>query len=406
MVMSLVRSFLKDRGGATATIIAIALVPIIGTLAISADYSKAAKQKYALQQIVDSTATALARDTDLLLLSGTDLNTRAMTYAKAVASTEPVEGMALTATADANRVHINATGNVKLTFAKVLGADNLIVTAAVTVERAKAKKIELALGLDNTGSMAGSKITELKSAVKSLVDFMSDPSKNSGETKISLVPFTTYVKTDPAWMPNSMLESAAPYGWDGCLTDRDQPNDTTDATPSTSDPATLFWWRTSKSKTTQVNCGGLARIIPLTTDLPKIKSAADTMIASGNTNVTIGLAWAWHALSPSLPLNQGSPNGTEDLLRAMIVLTDGENTSNRWGGNSGDAIDKRTTAVCNNIKANGVVLYTIRLINGDENLLKSCATTPSHYYFVKNASELTPVFQQIASSLSKMRISQ
>jgi Flp pilus assembly protein TadG len=405
--MSLFRSFLKDRSGATAMVMAIAMIPILGTLAISVDYSKAMKQKYTLQQVVDSTATALARDTDLLLLGDAALQARAQNYAKSVTGAAPVENMALKATADSAKVHVDATGEVPLTFARILGSDSLIVTASVTVERARAKKIELALALDNTGSMAGTKITQLKAAVKGLVDFLADPKKNAGPTKIALVPFTKVVKSDPNWWTSTnYLESSPPKGWDGCLTDRDQPHDVKDTAPNPVTPASLFWWRTSATSKSQVSCGGLAQIIPLTSDLPKIKAAADTMIASGTTNVPIGLAWAWHALSPNVPLNQGSPAGTEDLLRAIIVLTDGENTANRWGNNGGDAIDKRLTELCTNVKAAGIVLYTIRVIDGDANLLKACATTPTHYYNVTDASQLTPVFEQIASSLSKMRITQ
>jgi Flp pilus assembly protein TadG len=400
-----VRSFLKDKGGATAAIMSIALVPIIGTLALSADYSKVMKQKYTLQQVVDSTATALARDTDVLLLSYDEVQTRATNYAKSVSPNEPVNGMTLKATVNSDKVHVDASGNVKLTFAKILGADSLIVNASVTVERSKAKKIELALALDNTGSMSGNKITQLKAAVKSLVDFMNDPKKNAGPTKISLVPFAVNVKTDPTWFTADMLEGTPPMSWDGCMTDRDQPHDAKDTLPGSATPGSRFWWKKKASDTNQVNCGNLARIIPLTSDLAKIKTAADTMIASGNTNVPIGLAWAWHTLSPSAPLKEGSPDGTADLLRAVILLTDGDNTQNRWGNNGGDAIDQRTTEVCTNIKAAGIVLYTIRVINGDATLLKSCATTPTHYYNVTDASQLTPVFEQIASSLSKMRIS-
>jgi Flp pilus assembly protein TadG len=401
-----IRSFMKDKKGATAAIMSIALVPIIGTLALSADYSKVMKQKYTLQQVVDSTATALARDSDVLLLSYDEVQTRALNYARSVAGAVPVDGMTLKANVDADKVHIDASGDVKLTFAKVLGADSLIVTASVTVERAKAKRIEVALALDNTGSMSGNKLTQLKAAVKSLVDFMNDPKKNAGPTKISLVPFATYVKTDPTWFTPDMLEGTPPANWDGCVTDRDQPHDARDTVPGSATPGSRFWWKKKTSDTSQVSCGGIARIIPLTSDLAKIKTAADTMIASGTTNVPIGLAWAWHSLSTGAPLKEGSPDGTADLLRAVILLTDGENTANRWGGNGGDAIDKRMTEVCNGIKAAGIVLYTIRVINGDATLLRSCATTPTHYYNVTDASQLTPVFEQIASSLSKMRISQ
>lgn len=401
-MMNPVRSFLEDRRGATAAMFAVAVVPIIGTLAIAADYSSVMRQRVDLQQVVDSTATALARDTDILLLNAAALNARALSYANAVSGALPVANMALQASANADQISVSASGEAKLIFAKILGADSLLVTASVTVDRAKTKTIELALVLDNTGSMAGAKIAQLKLAVKGLVDFLADPKKNKGPTKIALVPFTTYVRTDPAWMTNAMLESSAPKGWTGCVTDRDQPNDTTDTTP-TGGTDTKFWWRKNVGGSA-VNCGSLAKIIPLTSDLPKIKTAANTMIASGATNVPIGVVWGMHALTGGSPLTEGSPEGTKDLLRAMIVLTDGQNTQNRWTSNQGQ-IDARLTLACNNAKAKGIVVYTIRLIDGNEKLLKACATSFTHYYSVSNASQLTPVFEQIASSLSKMRIS-
>ena len=407
--------FWRDRKGVTAALMSVALVPIVGTLAISTDYSKVMKQKYALQQVVDSTATSLAKDTDVLLLSSTQLQTRALAYANAVTGNTPVENLALTVAADSERIKVDAAGNVKLSFAKIFGTESLAVSVSVTVERSKTKNIEIALALDNTGSMSSSgKITQLKAAVKALVDYMGDKTKNPGNTKIALIPFTTNVKTDRSWMLDSYMETTPPTDWDGCVTDRNQPNDITDASPTSGNTGTLYSWGTEESTkyhgqwTTKMvanDCGNLAKIIPLTSDLAKIRTAADTMIADGMTNVPIGVAWAWHALSASQPLNQGSPEGTKDLLRVMIVLTDGENTANRWGGNNGNAIDKRLTAVCNNVKATGIIVYTVRVINGDANLLKACATSPTHYYNVTNSEQMTPVFEQIASSLSRLRIS-
>jgi Flp pilus assembly protein TadG len=413
--MTLVRNFMQDRKGATAALMSIAMVPIVGTLAISIDYSKAVKQKYALQQVVDSTATALAKDTDVLLLSQTDLDARAKTYAQGVAGSIPVEDLNITVTAGEDIIHIDSDGKVKLTFGKVLGTDSLIVKASVTVQRAKAKKVELALALDNTGSMGGTKIKELKNAVRGLVDFMNDVTKNSGETRISLVPFTTYVRTDKAWMPNSILDGTPPSNWDGCVTDREQPNDVTDISPLSggstarhrfSKPGYVWNGSGYELKDTPISCGSLAQAIPLTSDLQVIKNAADTMIASGNTNVPIGIYWAWNSLTTTLPMTQASPKDTKDLVRAMIVLTDGDNTSNYWGGNGGNAIDKRMAEVCNNVKADGIILYTVRVLDGNAAALKSCATSTTHYYNITSADQLTPVFQQIAASLSKLRISQ
>ena len=49
------------------------------------------------------------------------------------------------------------------------------------------------------------------------------------------------------------------------------------------------------------------------------------MQPNGNTNVTIGLAWAWHALTPGAPLSEASAP-KPDLDKVIILLTDGENT--------------------------------------------------------------------------------
>lgn len=411
--MNAARKFWQDRRGATAALMSIALVPIIGTLAISVEYSNAIKQKYTLQQIVDSTATALAKDTDVLLLKQGELDARALTYAKGVMQKTPVDGLKLDTKAAQDDIQVKATGTVKLTFAKVLGQDSLIVEASVTVVRAKAQKIELALALDNTGSMAGSKIKELKAAVRSLADFMGDKTKNPGEVKISMIPFANYVRTDKAWMPNSILQGTPPRNWDGCVTDREQPNDVNDAVPTGgsttrhrfSRPQWVWAGWNWREEDVTINCDGLAKIIPLTSNMATVKSAADSMISTGTTNVPIGLAWAWNSLTTTAPLTQATPKSDKlDVVRAIILLTDGENTENYWGGNSGGAIDKRMAEVCKNIKADGIVLYTIRVIDGNAEALKACATSTSHYYNITNASDMTPVFQQIATSLSKLRI--
>ena len=93
----------------------------------------------------------------------------------------------------------------------------------------------------------------------------------------------------------------------------------------------------------------------------------------------------------------------------MILLTDGDNTKNRWDGNGSSpspAVDDRTTLACNNIKTAGVTIYTIRVMDGNAALLRNCATTPSMYYEVTAASQLSPIFKAIASEISQVRLTQ
>jgi hypothetical protein len=126
------------------------------------------------------------------------------------------------------------------------------------------------------------------------------------------------------------------------------------------------------------------------------------MNPSGNTNVTIGLVWGWHALTKSEPMTQGS-DPSPDKDKVIVLLTDGDNTQNRWT-TSGSSIDARTAAACTNVKAANIKVYTVRVIDGDANLLRNCATKTNMYYDVNQASQLNSVFTSIAQNLANLRI--
>jgi Mg-chelatase subunit ChlD len=135
-----------------------------------------------------------------------------------------------------------------------------------------------------------------------------------------------------------------------------------------------------------------------------MRTKTDQMRASGNTNITIGVAWGMHSLTPSLPMTEAESMSTVDLEKYMIVLTDGDNTESRTS-TSRSTIDARTQAACQEAKAMGIRIYTVRVINGNANLLRNCASAPSMYYDVQNVSSLTGVFGQIAGALSQIYIS-
>ncbi|TFF27129.1 VWA domain-containing protein [Jiella endophytica] len=184
--------------------------------------------------------------------------------------------------------------------------------------------------------------------------------------------------------------------WSGCVIDRTQPYDVQKDAPQSSIAATLY---------PKANCARntLLAAYPLTTDLATLKTKVDAMQPSGNTNITIGVQWGMEAFTPTYPL--AGANTDARTQKVMIVLTDGNNTQNRWNGSSQSSqIDARTSLACTNAKAMDVELYTIRLIDGNETLLKNCATDTSHYFSVTSASQLTKTFQEIAERVLRIRI--
>ena len=142
--------------------------------------------------------------------------------------------------------------------------------------------------------------------------------------------------------------------------------------------------------------------MPLSADWTALHSKVDAMTPTGNTNVTIGMAWAWQTLSPVAPMN--APEPELDLDKVIVLLTDGQNTQNRFTSST-SSIDSRTEKVCTNAKAANIKVYTVRVIDGNASLLRGCATKPEMYYDVDEAAQLNSVFASIAQNLANLRIS-
>jgi hypothetical protein len=160
-------------------------------------------------------------------------------------------------------------------------------------------------------------------------------------------------------------------------------------------------------------------LLPLTTswgesdsdDVTTLRGKIKQMQPSGYTNLTIGLAWAWHALSQGGVLAEGAEDGAENRQKYIILLSDGDNTRNRFS-DSELTMNSRTRKVCDNIhaleKPDGTPLikvYAIRLINGDAALLSYCASEPDMYKEVENANELSSIFSAIGSEIASLHLS-
>jgi Flp pilus assembly protein TadG len=397
----MLKHFLHDRRGATAVLFTLCLIPVVGAIGFAVDYGRASKERAKLQMALDSAAIATAKLPPTTPYA--TLRQNAQDFFDANYKQRELRDIVVTVVDGGATLTLSATGVMDNHIMPVLGKMNESVSATVGVARPFRRKLELALALDNTGSMAGTKISELQKAVKLLLDILQPTIVEPDDVKVSIVPFARFVKVPVAQMQTSWLEKSPPHNWSGCLTDRNQPNDAGDTAPVAGSVNTLYWWRTATNTNTPVDCGNLTTIQPLTTDFPTLYAKATQMVAAGNTNVTIGVVWGWHTLSPGNPMTGGSGPTVPDVIRAMIVLTDGENTQNRWTS-SVPAIDARTTAVCDSVKSDGIQIYTVRVIDGDINLLRDCASDPSKFFDVQNATQLSTVFSQIATNLAQLRL--
>ena len=176
-------------------------------------------------------------------------------------------------------------------------------------------------------------------------------------------------------------------------------------------------------------------VTPLTSNRTVVKTEINALAAAGNTNTTEGLMWAWRVVSPGAPFTQGASYADASTTKIIILLSDGNNFINARtddlgsdysaygyvangrlpGASAGQtqveietALDARTALACQNIKAAGIELYTIRFdLAGDVRsgaLLSACATAPRYYLDVPDSAQLDTAFRRIADEIIQLHI--
>ncbi|MDC7675624.1 vWA domain-containing protein [Asticcacaulis machinosus] len=209
---------------------------------------------------------------------------------------------------------------------------------------------------------------------------------------------TTDIKNNDTISANSDLLGVGTTNWNGCVIDRTQPYDISAESPDGTTAAKNY--PASKCATNT-----LLPVMGLTTDITAARAHVQKMAPAGNTNVTIGVQWGMEVLSPGLPFNTGVAFGTENINKYMIVVTDGQNTQNRWTTKTAD-IDARTLEACKAAKAKGITIFTVRVMEGNSSLLEQCASRSDYYYNLSNASELSGALGSIVRSIKKIRLTE
>ncbi|HUN13212.1 MAG TPA: pilus assembly protein, partial [Rhabdaerophilum sp.] len=278
--MNRFRTFASDRRGTVTQFLTIAMLPLMGITGLAVDYARSTQAKSEIQGALDSTALMLTREAPKKDVAA--LKKLADPYfAALIASKRPeyaFSGIAVQKTDKIVSVSTNAA--VKTFFGGIyawFGASNAnswTVDVASTAAYGT-KKIELALVLDNTGSMASAnKIVELKKASHTLLTMLQSAATAPDQVKVAVVPYTTQVRLDTTyknanWLtttPTGTFIGGAGYTvpasrdfWNGCIADRDTGYNAD--TKPVSIPV-------AKSLYPMVNCvgGGIARMMPLSSN--------------------------------------------------------------------------------------------------------------------------------------------
>ncbi len=447
--MRLLRSLCLSEEGSTLPIIGLSLLVLVGATGIAVDVGRAALLQARLSSTLDAAGLAAGAT-----VSTSNLSTEATKYMNTNMGTgylnATLTNLEVRSNTDNTVITLTASASMPTTLMRVLGHDEINVSASSEIIRAN-KGLELVLVLDNTGSMAGSPISSLKTAATDLINILYGSRTTVPNLWVGIVPFSHTVNIGSgrtSWIDVAARNSFnwGPTSWAGCVDARTGGLDVTDDPPSTQLFRPYYWpdhdsynnWIVSSGydmsggRGPNRNCP--RTVTAMTASKSTLLTAINAMKAEGNTHVNLGAAWGWNMLSPrwrslwggemdthQLPLDYNTPL----MNKAVVIMTDGDNTMSNsvrtaYGylsdgllGTTSQTtaearLDARLSQVCTRMKANGILVYTIGFRNPGatiSNLLRGCATVPEYYFDSPTNASLQTAFRTIGDSLANLRIS-
>lgn len=455
--MALLRRFLTSTTGNTGVIFAISAVPLIIATGSAIDMVRANNAQTVLQKATDAAAfagmnarTMSADQIQTLVTDYLNKNDIASTFAT-ITEIQPNWD------STSGVFTVRVTGKINTTLMSFAGINALDVTAFSQVA-AGGRALEVALVLDNTGSMAaGGRLDALKQASRNLVQTVTGGSHADGYTRIGIVPFAEYVnvgvdKKTAGWLTvppdavyassntctytyphktgchfedvvssydgvstTTQVEYCTSWGtpdvtcgptsttisWAGCVGSRDEPLDEMVANPAKLYPGVLG-----------VSCPSAVQA--LTNDVTVLESKINGLWAQGDTYIPAGLLWGWNLLDASEPFTGAKTSEELEAMsgvKAIVLMTDGDNTRSA-SYPTHDNIDKtkgdaKTAALCSAIKAAGIKIFTVALNvtnQSSKDMLTDCASEPAMAFDVNDNTAMMAAFDSIAGSLAAIRL--
>ena len=197
-------NFRLNISGATAVLTGLLIVPVIGAAGMAIDFARAQSVQSILQSAADSAAIAT-------IAAGNDTSEAITARADAIVANNSaqlhgsqIDQMTVTYVNGTATVEIES--NVATTFSKIIGMDTIPVSVTSKAQ-ASGGALEIALVLDNTGSMSGH-MDDLKTAANDLVSKVYASAADASSVRFAVVPYAGAVNignegSHMAWMDTS-----------------------------------------------------------------------------------------------------------------------------------------------------------------------------------------------------------
>jgi Flp pilus assembly protein TadG len=423
---SSVAAFMADRSGNFAVIFALTSIPIVMAVGLAVDYTRMLAVKSDMQNALDAALLSTAKDIAQDKIKPGDAQRAVTNFFEANLNANRIDVASVHLVNfkfDPKTIKISADVDTDLPLMfPVFGIGPTATVSTSATASYIERKVEVSMVLDVTGSMdrrikstGSKKIDDLKKATNVAIDAFLD--SNAGNTRVAIVPYSTGVNSGS--FVSAVRDPAGNLPKDACANERRGIHMFDDAAPAKGKV-------TRADETDYLNEKGekpyyctKSPIQPLTKNKAVLKSLVSTFAPFGNTAGHTGIQWGQYMLSPNwkslMPVAAApSDYGTPNTDKVMIVMTDGE--FNKDFANAAtlpvqpgikQASGRLAMGYCDNLKSNGVKVYTIGFdLEGIPNdkgqrdeaelTLKTCASSLTSFFKADNGAELTAAFKEIA----------
>jgi Flp pilus assembly protein TadG len=425
---------------------------IAGVLCLGAGYAvntaQMATARSNLLAALDSAVTSTARDLTTGKISEDDARASVEAFLFANGGTAFVDANRLSLSSlEIDRAAKTVRARAEIDVAMVVplfGMDNQQRIGVESAALYSDRHIEIAMMLDVTGSMAGQRMRDLKSAAKSAIDALMEANDPANpRVRISLVPYADAVNVgflrdivyaekdansaseapplnDPLALSQAQLGNAVQNvsaiftPTDNCATEREGTRQFQNVGPLIA----------MVNRDFRLQFCPRAELVPLSADRTLLKARIDAFVADGHTAGPVGIQWSWYMLSPewaqSLPAaSRPKAHDPRAVSKYAILMTDGEfNTA--YAGLPPQAnvraqqnvSERHAKRLCAEMKKNGIEVFTIgfMLNNRAAGVMAECATPDTggvrHFFNTSSGAELTAAYQEIARNIESLALTQ
>ena len=453
-----VTSFLARREGNFAVMTAAVSVAIVLAAGFALNIGQISMTRSNLLNALDAAITSTARDITTGRLAPDKARETVEAFLLAnggtgFAAANDISLDSLVANRGAHTLQAVASVDIELAF-PVFGGSS---SRKISVESAAVysdKKIEVAMMLDITGSMAGNKLSDLKRAARNAVaTLLASNSKTNPRVRVAIVPYANSVNVGhgiaqlsvfveetkkqrsdilkAGRTPGNTEPKAVSAGHsrpDNCATERKGDYQYSDAGPDIS--------MVNRDYFLDKFAGGVggygstrtcpkAEIVPLTADAGDLLDAIDDFEAEGGTAGHIGIQWSWYMLSRSwrnvLPAASApAPSDPTKVAKYAVLMTDGEfnlsyfdiDKADQAYNNAGKYETRdAATRLCRRMRDAGIEVFTIGFKLEDKRAketMSACASPDNgrvrHHFETSSGAELDAAFQEIAANIERLAL--